>query len=144
MHEKLQGLKEQGKLIKKENEGKKKLELAYISNDNFFCEQVKVIVFSNTSERAAPYIRQATKQYWDYAVFAMVLWQEQSNTFWETKLFVCTSTFCFAFLYCTLHNLVDHRSLRNLFLLFLHKVHHLQHVQLQTYLVCTEKLINIW
>jgi hypothetical protein len=38
MHEKLQGLREQGELIKKENEGKKKLELAYISNDNFFCE----------------------------------------------------------------------------------------------------------
>jgi hypothetical protein len=56
MHEKLQGPKEQGKLIKKENEGKKKLELVYISNDNFFCEQVKVIVFSNTGERVAPYI----------------------------------------------------------------------------------------
>jgi hypothetical protein len=38
MHEKLQGLREQGELIKKENEGKKKLELAYISNDNFFGE----------------------------------------------------------------------------------------------------------
>jgi hypothetical protein len=38
MHEKLQGPKEQGKLIQKENEGKKKLELAYINNDNFFCE----------------------------------------------------------------------------------------------------------
>jgi hypothetical protein len=107
MHEKLQGLREQGELIKKENEGKKKLELAYISNDNFFCEQVKVIVFSNTGERAAPYIRQAAKQYWDYAVFAMVLWQEQNSTFWETRLFVCTSTFCFPFLYCTLQNLAD-------------------------------------
>jgi hypothetical protein len=31
MHEKLQGLREQGELINKENEGKKKLELAYIS-----------------------------------------------------------------------------------------------------------------
>jgi hypothetical protein len=59
MHEKLQGPKKQGKLIKKQNEGKKKLELAYISNDNFFCVQVKVIVFSNTGERATPYIRQA-------------------------------------------------------------------------------------
>jgi hypothetical protein len=56
MHEKLQGLREQGELIKKENEGNKKLELAYISNDNFFCEQVKVIIFSNTGGRAAPYI----------------------------------------------------------------------------------------
>jgi hypothetical protein len=74
MHEKLQGLKERGELIKKENEGKKKLEVAYINNDNFFCEQVKVKVFSNTGERATPYIRQATKQYWDYAIFAMVLW----------------------------------------------------------------------
>jgi hypothetical protein len=51
MHEKLQRPKEQGKLIKKENESKNKLELAYINNDNFFCEQVKVIVFSNTGER---------------------------------------------------------------------------------------------
>jgi len=39
MHEKLQGLREQGELIKKENEGNKKLELAYISLDNFFYEQ---------------------------------------------------------------------------------------------------------
>jgi hypothetical protein len=36
MHEKLQRLREQGKLIKKENEGKKKLKLAYINNDKFF------------------------------------------------------------------------------------------------------------
>jgi hypothetical protein len=48
--------------------------------------KVKVIVFSNTGERAAPYIRQAAKQYWDYAVFAMVLWQEQNSTFWETRV----------------------------------------------------------
>jgi hypothetical protein len=107
MHEKLQGLREQGELIKKENKSKKKLELAYISNDNFFCEQVKVIVFSNIGEKAAPYIRQATKQYWDYAVSAMVLWQEQNNTFWETRLFVYTSILCFPFLYCSLQNLVD-------------------------------------
>jgi hypothetical protein len=31
MHEKLQGLREQGELIKKENESKKKLELAHNS-----------------------------------------------------------------------------------------------------------------
>jgi hypothetical protein len=61
MHEKLQGLREQGELIKKENEGNKKLELAYISNDNFFCEQAKVIVFPNTCERATPYIRHVAK-----------------------------------------------------------------------------------
>jgi hypothetical protein len=107
MHEKLQGLREQGELIMKENESKKKLELAYISDDNFFCEQVKVIVFSNTGESAAPYIRQIAKQYWDYAVIAMVLWHEQNNTFWENELFVCTSTLCFLFLYCTLQNLAD-------------------------------------
>jgi predicted Fe-Mo cluster-binding NifX family protein len=58
----LQGLREQGELIKKENEGKKKLELAYISNEIFFCEQVKVIVFSNIGERATSYIQQAAKQ----------------------------------------------------------------------------------
>jgi hypothetical protein len=97
MHEKLQGLREQGELIKKENEGNKKLELAYINSDNFFCELVKVIVFSNTGGNAAPYIRQGAKQYWDYAVFAMVLWQEQNNTFWETRLFVCTSKILFSF-----------------------------------------------
>ncbi len=45
MHERLQGLREQGELIKKENEDNKKLELAYISNDNFFCEQVKDSIF---------------------------------------------------------------------------------------------------
>jgi len=61
MHEKLQGLMEQGKLIKKENEGNKKLELTYINNDNFFCEHVKVIVFSNIGGRVAPYIRQAVE-----------------------------------------------------------------------------------
>jgi len=61
MHERLQGLREQGELIKKENEDNRKLELAYISNDNFFCEQVKVIVFSNTGGKATPYIQKAAK-----------------------------------------------------------------------------------
>jgi hypothetical protein len=36
------------------------------------------------------------------------------------------------------------RTLRNLLLLFLHNVlHHLQHVQLHTYLVCTDKPLGM-
>ncbi|KAL2642007.1 hypothetical protein R1flu_009594 [Riccia fluitans] len=49
-------------------------------------EKVKVIGFSYTGERAAAYLRRAAKDYWEYAVFAMVLWRESEASFWETKI----------------------------------------------------------
>ena len=48
--------------------------------------KVKVIVFSSTGERAAPFIRQCAKESWEHAVFAMVLWQESNATFWESRV----------------------------------------------------------
>lgn len=44
--------------------------------------QVKVICFSKTGERAAPFLRQAAKDYWTYASFALVLWREEDSSIW--------------------------------------------------------------
>ncbi|KAK7304643.1 hypothetical protein VNO77_42528 [Canavalia gladiata] len=44
--------------------------------------KVKVIFFSNTGERAAPFIRQAAKDYWAYASFAFILWREEESSYW--------------------------------------------------------------
>ncbi|KAF8399510.1 hypothetical protein HHK36_015377 [Tetracentron sinense] len=57
-----------------------------IQGQNFLAKsghhKVKVICFSKTGERAAPYVRQAAKNYWAYASFAFVLWQEEESSFW--------------------------------------------------------------
>lgn len=53
--------------------------------------KVKVLVFSNTGERALPFVRQAAKKYGEYTKFAMVLWQEQSAAFWESRVGVTSS-----------------------------------------------------
>ncbi|CAN1296522.1 DnaJ homolog subfamily C member 10 [Linum perenne] len=44
--------------------------------------KVKVIFFSKTGERAAPFVRQAAKEYWAHASFAFVLWREEDFSFW--------------------------------------------------------------
>ncbi|XP_038972002.1 uncharacterized protein LOC103705749 isoform X1 [Phoenix dactylifera] len=44
--------------------------------------KVKVICFSKTGERAAPFLRQAAKDYWTYASFAFVLWREEDSSIW--------------------------------------------------------------
>ncbi|KAL5544526.1 hypothetical protein UlMin_008310 [Ulmus minor] len=44
--------------------------------------KVKVIIFSSTGERAAPFIRQAAQNYSPYASFAFVLWREEESSFW--------------------------------------------------------------
>ncbi|KAK9926039.1 hypothetical protein M0R45_023293 [Rubus argutus] len=44
--------------------------------------KVKVIFFSKTGERAAPFIREAAKKYWAHASFAFVLWREEESSFW--------------------------------------------------------------
>ncbi|KAI4335976.1 hypothetical protein L6164_014560 [Bauhinia variegata] len=46
--------------------------------------KVKVIFFSKTGERAAPFIRQAAKDYWAYASFAFILWREEDSSYWWT------------------------------------------------------------
>ncbi|KAL4364062.1 hypothetical protein GQ457_04G016110 [Hibiscus cannabinus] len=43
---------------------------------------VKVIFFSKTGERTTPIIRQAAKDYWNYATFACVLWREEEFSVW--------------------------------------------------------------
>ncbi|TYI35612.1 hypothetical protein ES332_A03G088300v1 [Gossypium tomentosum] len=44
--------------------------------------KVKVIFFSKTGERATPAIRQAARDYWNYATFACVLWREEEFSVW--------------------------------------------------------------
>ncbi|CAI0560476.1 unnamed protein product [Linum tenue] len=44
--------------------------------------KVKVIFFSKTGERAAPFVRQAAKHYWAHASFGFVLWREEDFSFW--------------------------------------------------------------
>lgn len=44
--------------------------------------KVKVIIFSETGERAAPFIRQTAKNYWDSISFAFVLWREEDSSIW--------------------------------------------------------------
>ncbi|KAF3951384.1 hypothetical protein CMV_022956 [Castanea mollissima] len=48
--------------------------------------KVRVIFFSKTGERAAPFVRQAAQSYWAYASFAFVLWQEEDSSFWWNGL----------------------------------------------------------
>lgn len=56
----------------------------------FFAEsgyhKVKVIFFSKTGERAVPFLRQAAKDYWAYASFAMILWREEDSSIWWNML----------------------------------------------------------
>lgn len=48
--------------------------------------KVKVVIFSTTGERAAPFFRKAAKDFWDYAAFGLVLWREENATLWESML----------------------------------------------------------
>lgn len=48
--------------------------------------KVKVIFFSQTGERATPFIRQAAKNYSAYTTFAFVLWQEGESSLWWNML----------------------------------------------------------
>ncbi|KAJ6835438.1 uncharacterized protein M6B38_331755 [Iris pallida] len=59
--------------------------------------KVKVIFFSKTGERATPFLRQAAKDYWAYASFAMVLWREEDSSIWW-NLFHVESAPAFVFL----------------------------------------------
>ncbi|XP_028090793.1 uncharacterized protein LOC114291009 [Camellia sinensis] len=44
--------------------------------------KVKVIFFSETGERAAPFVRQAALNYWPYTAFTFVPWREEESSFW--------------------------------------------------------------
>lgn len=44
--------------------------------------KVKVIIFSETGERAAPFIRQTARNYWDSVSFAFVLWRVEDSFVW--------------------------------------------------------------
>ncbi|CAL5362248.1 unnamed protein product [Camellia sinensis] len=55
--------------------------IPYYSKDSLG-HKVKVIFFSETRERAAPFVRQAALSYWPYAAFAFVPWREEESSFW--------------------------------------------------------------
>lgn len=44
--------------------------------------KVRIIFFSRSGERATPFIRQAARNYWTYATFAFVRWDEDDSSFW--------------------------------------------------------------
>ncbi|XP_026405420.1 uncharacterized protein LOC113300411 isoform X1 [Papaver somniferum] len=44
--------------------------------------KVKVLYFSKTGERAAPFVRQAARDYWAHASFASILWREEESSIW--------------------------------------------------------------
>ena len=44
--------------------------------------QVKVILFSETGERATPFVRQTALNYWPFTAFAFVLWKEEESSLW--------------------------------------------------------------
>ncbi|CAN8304800.1 unnamed protein product [Cochlearia groenlandica] len=48
--------------------------------------KVKVILFSQTGERASPAVRQAAKDYWNFASLSYVLWREEDASFWWNAL----------------------------------------------------------
>ncbi|ESQ34929.1 hypothetical protein EUTSA_v10006967mg [Eutrema salsugineum] len=48
--------------------------------------KVKVILFSQTGERATPFVRQAAKDYWKFASLSYVLWREEDASFWWNGL----------------------------------------------------------
>ncbi|XP_010498278.1 PREDICTED: uncharacterized protein LOC104775990 [Camelina sativa] len=48
--------------------------------------KVKVILFSQSGERASPVIRQAAKDYWNFASISYVLWREEDASFWWNGL----------------------------------------------------------
>ncbi|XP_062189389.1 uncharacterized protein LOC133892557 isoform X2 [Phragmites australis] len=56
--------------------------ILYYSKDTL----VKVIFFSSTGERAAPFLRQAAQEYSSYASFAFVLWREDESQIWWNSL----------------------------------------------------------
>ncbi|CAM8929167.1 unnamed protein product [Rhodiola kirilowii] len=47
--------------------------------------KVKFIFFSETGERATPYLRKIAKDYWDDASFAFVLWKKEDFSIWWTS-----------------------------------------------------------
>ncbi|CAD6216982.1 unnamed protein product [Miscanthus lutarioriparius] len=48
--------------------------------------KVKVIFFSSTGERAAPFLRQAAQEYSSYSSFGFVLWREDESQIWWNSL----------------------------------------------------------
>ncbi|PSS07931.1 DnaJ subfamily C member 10 like [Actinidia chinensis var. chinensis] len=44
--------------------------------------KVKVILFSETGERATPFVRQTALNYWPFTAFAFVLWKEEESSLW--------------------------------------------------------------
>uniref|UniRef100_A0A6V7QRF5 J domain-containing protein n=1 Tax=Ananas comosus var. bracteatus TaxID=296719 RepID=A0A6V7QRF5_ANACO len=59
--------------------------------------KVKVLCFSSTGERAAPYLRQVAEDYSSYLSFGLVLWREEDSQFWW-NLFGVESAPAFVFL----------------------------------------------
>ncbi|CAL5444918.1 unnamed protein product [Camellia sinensis] len=53
--------------------------ILYYSKDSL---AINTLFLGKTGERAAPFVRQAALNYWPYAAFAFVPWQEEESSFW--------------------------------------------------------------
>ncbi|XP_078432724.1 DNAJ heat shock N-terminal domain-containing protein isoform X2 [Wolffia australiana] len=43
----------------------------------------KIVIFSETGERASPYLRQAAKDYWAHVAIGLVRWEEDQSSHWR-------------------------------------------------------------
>ncbi|KAF3322936.1 hypothetical protein FCM35_KLT12925 [Carex littledalei] len=56
-------------------------------NISVCCEKkVKILFFSSTGERAAPFLRKLALEYSNYVAFANILWTEEDSQFWWNSL----------------------------------------------------------
>ncbi|XP_024531523.1 uncharacterized protein LOC9633474 [Selaginella moellendorffii] len=68
--------------------------IRYFSSQNLIPEfiqksgphKVKVILFSDTGERALPFVREAAKKYSEFMSFGCVLWRQEEASIWKSRL----------------------------------------------------------
>ncbi|XP_078160635.1 DNAJ heat shock N-terminal domain-containing protein [Carex rostrata] len=53
---------------------------------NVAYHKVKILLFSSTGERAAPFLRKLALEYSNYVAFANILWTEEDSQFWWNSL----------------------------------------------------------
>lgn len=68
-------------------------------------KKVKILLFSSTGERAAPFLRKLALEYSNYVAFANILWTEEDSQFWwnsyvfKFELLIIHQLLSFCYLY---------------------------------------------
>lgn len=68
-------------------------------------KKVKILLFSSTGERAAPFLRKLALEYSNYVAFANILWTEENSQFWwnsyvfKFELLIIHQLLSFCYLY---------------------------------------------